>query len=133
MHKLLLWLLSFFAPPLRSSHTRASSPEPLSNRDRQDLVSVREMPGYDIIMKLAEEECESFATELINTNPANKEEVLARHSMTKSAWQFFLRLQKRIEFETNEVAVNLNPAQGVPDLDDPAVLGRLVDPLAINL
>lgn len=132
MHKLLLWLLSFYSP-VRKTHTRASSPEPLTNRDRQDLVSIREMPGYEVVIKLAEEECESFTTELINADAANETQIIARFRMAKAAWQFFIRLQKRIEFETNETDHIEVPSYGQPDLDDPAVLGRLVDPLAINL
>lgn len=132
IHRLLKYLLSFYSP-VRGTHTRAFSPEPLTNRDRQDLVSIKESPGYNVVLKLMEGECESFVTELLNTNPASEAEVIAKHRMAKMAWSFFIRFQKRIEFEVNE-AVILNSGHTVSDidLDDPDVIGRLVNPLAIN-
>lgn len=92
--------MKWFKKPEKIEAPRQYSPEPLSERDRQDLVSIRHHPGYEVIRKVMEQEAETFTTALLNAK--SDDDILQAQRMAKAAWTFYLRVQKRIEFEVNE-------------------------------
>lgn len=92
--------MKWFKKPEKVESPRQYIPEPLTEADRQDLLSIRHHPGYEVIRKVMEQEAETFTTSLLNAK--SDEEVLQAQRMAKAAWNFYLRVQKRIEFEVNE-------------------------------
>lgn len=102
---------------------RAYSPEQLAEVDRQYLVSLRSHPGYPVLLTLMEQACEEFATAVINADPANHDDVLAKQVMAKSAWTFFTKVQKRVEYEVSEAIAAQDPPEpeliGLTDIPTP--------------
>ena len=88
--------------PLRADIKRSYAPEPLTAQDRRDLAITRSMPGYDVIRKVMEQQCEEAVTKHLNTSPDNEKEIISTFYMAKAAWVFFVKVQKQIEFEATE-------------------------------
>lgn len=53
--------------------------------------------GFDVVQLLMEDQVRRFNLKLINTNPADREEVLANHYLAKAVAQFYTGLMERIE------------------------------------
>jgi hypothetical protein len=71
--------------------------------ERRALYQMVQQFGYNVLLDLMHDLCEEEDTRLINTEPANKEEVLAAHVMAKSRWNFFVDVQGKVEQEINEL------------------------------
>lgn len=71
----------------------------LTDADRATLGSVIRGPGFDVLQRLMEDQVRKFNLKLINTNPANKEDVIANHFLAKSVAQFYMGLMSRLDHE----------------------------------
>ena len=92
--------MKWFKKPEKIEVSKQYIAEPLSERDRQDLVAIHKHPGYAVVLKVMEQEAEVFTTALINA--ASDEEILQAQRLARAAWQFYQKVQKRIDFEVNE-------------------------------
>jgi hypothetical protein len=54
---------------------------------------------FKVLQRIFESELQKFNTQLLNANPANKEEVLANHALAKAAAQFYQGVVNRINSE----------------------------------
>lgn len=127
-------------PEKRFELKRAYTAEPLSSADRAELEEVRNLPGYEILRAIMERTCEGFVSALVNTDPKDKEAVLARHMLAHAAWKHYESVQLQVDAEINinriqreetrqleaQIEKALNPK--MPDLSDPDTLNRLLDP-----
>ena len=66
---------------------------------RRNLMSLRHSEVWDDLLDLMEMACIEKETELINTDPAEKENVLTRHIVAKTMWITFAHMQERIDAE----------------------------------
>lgn len=67
--------------------------------DEQDVATLSafvKQQGFDVMQKIMEDCVRKFNFKLLNTNPANKEEVLAAHYLAKSVAMFYTSLMDRI-------------------------------------
>jgi hypothetical protein len=90
--------------------------EELDDAERSALASYVQSPGFKALHKLMQVECMKFDLKLKNTNPAEKEEVLAAHMMSKVASQFFAGLINRVN---EEVTFFLKRSEAPQVLDSP--------------
>lgn len=93
----------------------------LTDDERGILASSVKQQGFDILQKLMEDQVRQFNIKLINTNPANSEEVLAAHYQAKTVAQFYMGLMKRLEEELQVDAWNNRRNVVVNDIDIPEV------------
>lgn len=81
----------------------------LDDADRGILSASVKQQGFDILQKLMEDQVRRFNLKLINTNPADSNQVLANHYLAKAVAQFYAGLIERIEAECQiEVYNNRN-------------------------
>ena len=78
----------------------------LTDDERAILSSSVKQQGFDILQKLMEDQVRRFNLKLINTNPANSDEVLAAHYLAKAVAQFYAGLIQRLEHELQVDAYN---------------------------
>lgn len=88
----------------------------LNEAERAALASYVQTPGFQALHKLMQIECAKFDLALKNTNPAEKEKVLAAHVMSKVASQFFAGLINRVN---EEVTFFLKRNESPQVLDSP--------------
>jgi hypothetical protein len=73
----------------------------LDHEDRRALFVLRQHDGWPVLLDVMEMVCIELETELINTAPENEAAILAKHKMSKAAWQVFTHLQEKIEEEVS--------------------------------
>jgi hypothetical protein len=88
----------------------------LNEAERAALASYVQTPGFHAWHKLMQIECAKFDLALKNTNPADRESVLAAHVMSKAASQFFAGLLNRVN---EEVSFFLKRHEAPQVLDSP--------------
>jgi hypothetical protein len=66
---------------------------------RSRLFSLRVHAGWDDLLDLLEMVCIEQESVLINTDEDKESSIIARHRMTKAAWQMFVHFQERIDRE----------------------------------
>jgi hypothetical protein len=86
----------------------------LNEAERAALASYVQTPGFKALHKVMQIECAKFDLALKNTSPAEKEQVLAAHVMSKAASQFFAGLINRVNEEV-EFFLKRNEAPRVLD------------------
>jgi hypothetical protein len=85
---------------------------------RRNLMSLRHSEVWDDLLDLMEMACIEKETELINTDPADKEQVLARHIVAKTMWVTFAYMQERIDVEIAAYVASTTPQPIRPEPDD---------------
>lgn len=119
---------------------RAYTADPISNDQRRDLAEVREMAGYDVLRIIMERTAEGFVSTLVQTNPKHTEDVLTYHKLAYAAWRYYESFQRQVDYEVSIDAGNRKEQQDLdavlrgpkmPDLNDPATLNRLLNPLYV--
>lgn len=85
---------------------------------RRNLMSLRHSEVWDDLLDLMEMACIEKETELINTDPADKEQVLARHIVAKTMWVTFAHMQERIDVEIALYTASITPQPIRPEPDD---------------
>lgn len=78
----------------------------LDDQDKATLSAYVKQQGFDIIQKILEDCVRKFNFNLLNTNPANSEQVLANHYMAKVSAMLYTSLMNRIETECQINAYN---------------------------
>jgi hypothetical protein len=110
----------------------------LTPDDRRALFVLRQSEGWPVLLDVLEMVCIETETDLINTPAEQEAAILAKHKMSKAAWQLFTHLQEKVEDEVSryvsgvvqrppeplmtdaerEVENILNPMNYPPQLDD---------------
>lgn len=70
-------------------------------RERQVLSAFLQQEGFDILQTLMEDVVRSMNRQLVNVDPANNEEVIARHRVAYAAGRFYVDLMTRVKEEFN--------------------------------
>jgi hypothetical protein len=63
---------------------------------RRNLLNVRNSEAWPDVLDVMEMCCIEIESRLINSDPANSEEVLANHKLSKAAWVIFTQFQELI-------------------------------------
>lgn len=66
----------------------------------EDQIAVKQltnMPGWSVLLQIMEDECEVATTRLLQSNNANRDEVIANHAMARAKYSFFEHIQKEVE------------------------------------
>lgn len=85
---------------LRTERTVGVTSE-LKPLQRQHLLAFLNSEVYPDVLDVLEQCCIEVETQLINTDPADQDAVLANHRMAKAAWQLFMHMQTKIADEAN--------------------------------
>lgn len=74
--------------------------------ERAQLAGFYNQPGFQVLQNIFESQISQLQIDMINANPVNKEDVLAKHNLAKAAAVFYDRCIKFINDEIrNHVAV----------------------------
>jgi len=87
----------------------------LDDQDKATLSAYVKQQGFDIIQKIMEDCVRKFNFNLLNTNPANSEQVLANHYLAKVSAMFYTSLMNRIETECQINAYNNRNREAVEE------------------
>jgi hypothetical protein len=68
----------------------------LDDKQRALLASAVKQEWFDIVQKIMVDQVKKFNLKLINTDPSNREEVLAAHHLAKAVAQFYVGFMKKI-------------------------------------
>jgi hypothetical protein len=74
----------------------------LKPHQRMHLYALRESDAWPDLLDVMEMVCIEKETDLINTDAADPERVLANHKMAKAAWQIFTHMQQKVDFEISQ-------------------------------
>lgn len=83
---------------------------------RRNLLAFKNSEVYPDVLDVLEMVCIEVETELINTNPADEQAVLANHKMAKAAWLMFTHLQEKIDEESNAYLQSVAKKPPIPAL-----------------
>jgi spore coat polysaccharide biosynthesis predicted glycosyltransferase SpsG len=83
---------------------------PINEQQRTELLQIFNMPGYQVLLDIGNEECEKLVTDLLNVE-SDKEKIIARHNGARFARIFFDNLFLRAEKEAKAV---LRPEKTAP-------------------
>jgi hypothetical protein len=98
----------------------------LSTGQQQALYQLSEHPGYAVLLDVMEMACIEQDTRLINTDAAKPEDVLNEHRMSKTFWQIFVAVQKKVAYEREEYLGTLEKeAAGDVETDEELDMGIL--------
>lgn len=84
---------------LRTERTFGVSAE-LKPIQRRNLTALLNSDAYHDLLDVLEMVCIETETKLINTDADDEQAVLANHKMAKAAWQMFVHMQEKINFES---------------------------------
>lgn len=105
----------------------------LGRAEQAQLVQTYHSEGYRIMHRIMRAEVDKFIVAMVNANPADREEVLARHQMAKAAAQFFEGVTRKINEEVTQYTAAPTPGdkpidvtEGILDL---GYLGEQLDML----
>ncbi len=96
--------------PLRADIKRAYTPEQLTKQDRMDLAMMRSTAGYEVLRTVMEQQCEKAVTRHLNTDADDDRKIISSFYMAKAAWQFFVSVQKQVEYECAEAYTDEQPS-----------------------
>jgi hypothetical protein len=72
----------------------------LEQAERAELAQMTLMPGYKVLHKLMRSQVDQFIVAMINADPAEPEDVLAKQVTMKAAAQFYQGITNRVNHET---------------------------------
>jgi hypothetical protein len=78
----------------------------LDAQEKATLSAYVKQQGFDIIQRIMEDCVRKFNFNLLNTDPANQDKVLANHYLAKVSAMFYTSLMERIETECQIDAYN---------------------------
>lgn len=102
-------------PELRTERTFGVTAE-LKPIQRRNLLAFINSEVYPDVLDVIEMVCIETETNLINTDPADTNAVLANHRMAKAAWQMFTHMQEKIEAESQLYLRSVAKQPPVPEL-----------------
>jgi len=73
----------------------------LDVQERRALFTLRQHDGWPVLLDVIEMVCIEIETDLINTPAEQELAILAKHKMSKAAWQVFTHLQEKVEDEVS--------------------------------
>lgn len=102
-------------PELRTERSFGVTAE-LKPVQRRNLLNLRNSEVYPDLLDVLEMVCIETETQLINTDAADENAVLANHKMAKAAWQMFVHMQEKIDEETKLYLQSQAKKPPVPEL-----------------
>lgn len=88
----------------------------LQPHQRMHLLAMRESDAWPDLLDVMEMVCIERETDLINTDPADKERVLENHKMAKAAWLIFTHMQLKVDAEISLYTASVAKQPPVPEL-----------------
>ena len=70
--------------------------------EQMQLAALSHSSGFEALCVLMEQTVRDAVAELLATDPANQNEVLAKHNSARTMAAFYTRMRKAVEFSTNE-------------------------------
>lgn len=77
---------------------------PLNQQQRIHLLGLVQSPGWSVLLDMMEAQCVLQETQLLNTPASERQKVLVEHTKAQMMWQFFVGVQKKVQYEINEGA-----------------------------
>ena len=93
----------------------------LDAAERRELVRVCQMPGFAILKKIAMSVVEQFRLDLDNANPASTSDVMAKHSLSRSASLFYQRWLDKLQHEIDQVELESTRGETLQDEAGPVL------------
>jgi hypothetical protein len=90
----------------------------LNPEARRHLFNIRQHDGWPVVLDVIEMVCIELEGELINTAPEDEAAILAKHKMSKAAWQIFEHVQVKIEDEISRYISGVATKPPEPLLSD---------------
>lgn len=104
--------------PLSNPMVNLDPEAQLDDAERAAAVSILDMPGWFAVRKLMEIEIKRFDLALKNADPADREDVLAKHVIAKAASQFYVQIIDRLNTE-RELFLSATTPEGIlPSVTD---------------
>jgi hypothetical protein len=80
------------------------------------LMTLVQMPGYEILKKIYIAEVDQLQVDMMNADPTNEKEVLAKHNLALAAGMFYQRVSNKVagyiqEFGDRKKAQDVQPDQ----------------------
>jgi hypothetical protein len=85
---------------------------------RRNLLSLRNSEVYSDLLDVLEMVCIETESQLINTDAADEDAVLANHKMAKAAWQLFIHMQEKIDTEAKLFLSSQAIQPPIPELSE---------------
>lgn len=102
----------------------------LGRAEQAHLVQTYHSEGYRIMHRIMRAEVDKFIVAMVNANPADREEVCARHVTAKAAAQFFEGVTRRINEEVTQYTAAPTPDDKPIDVTEGILdLGYLAEQL----
>lgn len=90
-----------------------------STADMQQLMSILNMPGYAIMTRIFESEIDQMQVDMMNADPTNEKEVLAKHNLALAAGMFYQRVINRLHNDKEQFNAIKNAPQIQEDVTEP--------------
>jgi hypothetical protein len=101
----------------------------LTPQARRNLFNVRNGEAWSDVLDVMEMCCIEIETELINTDAEKEASVLAKHKMTKAAWQIFTHLQQKMDAEISLYLSSVAKKPSVPESTaEEQLIENILDP-----
>jgi hypothetical protein len=88
----------------------------LTHEARRNLYVIRNQEGWPDVLDVMEMCCIELETKLINTEPSQKEDVLANHQTAKTAWLIFTHLQEKLDEQISLYLASVARKPLVPEM-----------------
>lgn len=75
----------------------------LNDNQKMLLLSLVKNAGWEVLMLMMERECIAQTTKCLNVDASKVDEVRAEHAEAQGFWRFFVRLQKSINKEVQDI------------------------------
>jgi hypothetical protein len=90
----------------------------LSEVEQGQLVTLRQMPGFQILLNLFESQIAQMQIDMINADATNEKEVIAKYHLAKASAMFFQRVVDLMNFEIEKFGNRAMANEVQPDLTE---------------
>ena len=92
---------------------------PLNEANRGHLIALLGMPGFEVLQQILEEEVEQFKVDMINANPSNTQDILAKHALAKAAAVYYTKVIDRLNHEKLMFGARQDENKIMADITEP--------------
>lgn len=102
----------------------------LTTAAQRELFILRQQDGWPVLLDVMEMVCIEMEGDLINTPPEEEAAILAKHKMSRAAWQLFEHLQAKVDDEISRFIYG-TPPEAPEDLrsDEEREVENIVNPI----
>lgn len=100
----------------------------MTDQDRAALTGLKGHPGWEVLIKIMEAECERKKLDMVDVDPADHNAVLAAHAVARSAYEFYTRVVKAVDHQIAEFKAKTQPVS-----QEEAELQSILTPFPVGL